>query len=47
MLNRRKLLIETSRCVEQHVIHGRDANEVITELELIFSQHYEKRKAGG
>lgn len=40
MLDRRKLLVETSRCVEQHVIHGRDANEVITELELIFEQHY-------
>lgn len=40
MLDRRKLLAETSRCVEQHVIHGRDANEVITELELIFEQHY-------
>jgi hypothetical protein len=47
MLDRRKLLLETSRCVEQHVIHGRDSNEVITELELIFAQHYEKRKAGG
>ena len=47
MLDRRKLLAETSRCVEQHMIHGRDANEVITELELIFEQHYEKRIAGG
>ena len=44
MLDRRKLLVETSRCVEQHVIHGRAADEVITELELIFEQHYEKRK---
>ena len=45
MLDRRKLLVETSRCVEQHVIHGRDANEVITELELIFEQHYTRIKA--
>jgi hypothetical protein len=45
MLDRRKLLAETSRCVEQHVIHGRDANEVITELELIFDQHYTRIKA--
>ncbi len=44
MLDRRKLLAETARCVEQHVIHGRNASEVITELELIFEQHYEKRK---
>lgn len=44
MLDRRKLLAETARCVEQHVIHGRDARDVITELELIFEQHYEKRK---
>ena len=47
MLDRRKLLVETSRCVEQHVIHGRAAGEVITELELIFEQHYEKKQAGG
>ncbi len=45
MLDRRKLLVETSRCVEQHVIHGRDANEVITDLELIFEQHYMRNKA--
>ena len=45
MLDRRKLLMETSRCVEQHVIHGRDANEVITELELIFEQHYTRTLA--
>lgn len=45
LLDRRKLLIETSRCVEQHVIHGRAADEVITELELIFEQHYVKRQA--
>ena len=44
MLDRRKLLAETARCVEQHVIHGRDAGEVITELEIIFAQHYETRK---
>ena len=41
MLDRRKLLAETSRCVEQHVIHGRDAAEVITEIEIIFAQHYD------
>ena len=45
MLDRRKLLAETARCVEQHVIHGRDANEVITELELIFEQHYTRTLA--
>ena len=41
MLDRRKLLIETSSCVEQHVIHGRDAAEVITEIEIIFARHYD------
>jgi hypothetical protein len=45
MLDRRKLLVETSRCVEQHVVHGRAAEEVITELEFIFAQHYEKSNA--
>jgi hypothetical protein len=44
MLDRRKLLAGTSRCVEQHVIHGRDAGEVITELEVMFAQHYERHK---
>lgn len=47
MLDRRKLLVETSRCVEQHVVHGRAAEEVITELEFIFAQHYEKSNAEG
>lgn len=45
MLDRRKLLVETSRCVGQHMVHGRAADEVITELELIFAQHYEKSNA--
>ena len=44
MLDRRKLLAETARCVEQHVIHGRDAAEVITEIEIIFAQHYERHQ---
>ena len=47
MLDRRKLLVETSRCVEQHVVHGRAAEEVITDLEFIFAQHYEKSNAEG
>jgi cytochrome c len=41
MLDRRKLLVETSRCVESHVLQGRAATEVIEELEIVFARHYE------
>jgi hypothetical protein len=41
MLDRRKLLVETSRCVESHVLQGRAATEVIEELEVVFARHYE------
>jgi hypothetical protein len=42
MLDRSKMLNETSVLMTQHVIHGRDAVEVIDELEILFRQHYEK-----
>jgi len=41
MLDRRKLLVETSRCVESHVMQGRAATAVIEELEIVFARHYE------
>ena len=42
MLDRAKMLNETSVLMTQHVIHGRDAVEVIDELEIMFRRHYEK-----
>jgi hypothetical protein len=42
MLDRSKMLNETSVLMTQHVISGRDAVEVIDELEVMFRQHYEK-----
>jgi len=42
MVDRAKILNETSVLMTQHVIHGRDAIEVIDELEVLFRTHYEK-----
>jgi hypothetical protein len=42
MLDRSKILNETSVLMTQHVIHGRDAVEVINELEVLFRRQYEK-----
>jgi len=42
MLDRSKMLNETSVLMTQHVISGRNAVEVIDELELMFRRHYEK-----
>jgi hypothetical protein len=42
MLDRSKMLNETSVLMTQHVIHGREAVEVIDELEILFRRHYEK-----
>jgi len=42
MLDRSKVLNETSVLMTQHVIHGRSAVEVIDELEILFRRHYEK-----
>jgi hypothetical protein len=41
MLDRSKMLNETSVLMTQHVISGRDAVEVIDELEILFRRHYE------
>lgn len=42
MLDAAKLLNETSVLMSQHVMQGRDAVEVIDELEIIFRTHYER-----
>jgi hypothetical protein len=42
MIDRSKMLNETSVLMTQHIIQGRDAVEVIDELEILFRRHYEK-----
>lgn len=41
MLNKDKLLNETAALVSQNLVQGRDAVEVIDELEAVFLRHYE------
>lgn len=43
MLDRRKLMGETSTCMAEHALKGRAATEVIDELELVFARHYKKQ----
>lgn len=45
MLNKQKILNETSALVSQHVMQGRDAVEVIDELEVVFARFYNELKA--
>ncbi len=45
MLDRGKMLNETSVLMTQHVVQGRDRKEVIEELELVFQRHYQDLKA--
>lgn len=40
MLDRGKMLNETSMLMTQHIVQGRAAGEVIDELEIIFQRHY-------
>lgn len=42
MLDKAKMLNETSALVAQHVMQGRDRGEVIDELEVVFQRHYQK-----
>ncbi|MGD8514347.1 MAG: Crp/Fnr family transcriptional regulator [Granulosicoccaceae bacterium] len=41
MLNKDKLLHEAAGLMSEHVMHGRDAAEVIDDLEALFVRHYE------
>ena len=41
MLNKDTMLHDTSALVTQHLVQGRDAMDVIDELEDIFRQHYQ------
>jgi len=46
MVNKDNMLNETASLVSQHVIHGKEAIEVIDELEIIFHRHYEITQQG-
>lgn len=41
MLDKDKMLTETSSLMTKHVVQGRAANEIIDELELVFERHYD------
>ena len=41
MLDKAKMLDETSRLMSEHILQGRDKVEVIDELELVFLQYYQ------
>lgn len=41
MLDKDRMLTETSALMAQHVVQGRSAMEVIDELELVFERHYD------
>lgn len=45
MLDKGKMLQETSSLVAAHVMQGREATEVIDELEEVFYNHYQKLKS--
>lgn len=45
MVDRDRLLNETSSLMSEHVLKGKSAVEVIDELEVLFARHYEAMKA--
>lgn len=40
MLDKAKVLNDASALMAQHLLHGREAMEVIDELEVLFDKHY-------
>ena len=44
MIDKGQLFNETSLLMSQHIMQGREAEEVIDELEELFLQHYQKIK---
>lgn len=45
MVERGRLLNETSALMAQHVLQGRSASEVIDELEIVFASQYERLRS--
>ena len=46
MLDKSKMLGVTSDLLTQHVLQGREATQVIDELEALFADHYRQLKQG-
>lgn len=44
MLERHRLMDETSRCLAGHTLEGRPASQVISELEAVFARQYKSAK---
>lgn len=44
MVNKDKLLHQTSELMAGHVMHGRAAADVIDEMEQLFAEHYQQLK---
>jgi hypothetical protein len=42
MINPDKVFHETSSLMTEHVLHGREASEVIDDLQALFEQHYQE-----
>ena len=42
MLDKSRVLHETSSLMAQHMLQGRDARDVIDELEAVFERHYRR-----
>lgn len=47
MIDRAKILHDTSACMTRHLVHGKPAAEVIDELETLFRGHFEALKNEG
>lgn len=47
MLDKSRLLNDTSVLVTEHTLQGRERDEVIAELELVFEQHYQSYQDEG
>ncbi len=46
MLDKAPMLHETSALMSAHILQGRPAQQVIDELEALFSGHYDRHRAG-
>ena len=47
MIDRSKMLHETSGLMGEHLMQGREASEVIDDLEVLFQKYYEKQFGNG
>jgi len=47
MLDRARILHETSALMTQHLVHGKSAPAIIDELEALFRRHFEAQQSAG